>query len=97
MPTVASEREWDVDDMLIEMLHPEWHRRAACRGMDPAIFYPERPNHALTTRALKVCATCEVRDECDAAGRYHTLGVWGGKTPAMRRREVRERRLEVVG
>lgn len=85
----VSEREWDVDDWLIEMLHPEWHERAACRGMDPAMFFPERSNPELMRAALRVCAGCPVRAECEVAGRDHHQGVWGGKTPAMRRHQRR--------
>ena len=33
----------DVAVILAELVHrPEWHREAACRGADPALFFPER-------------------------------------------------------
>lgn len=92
-PTMASEREWDVDDLLIEMLHPEWHKQAACRGMDPAVFFPERSAPELVRAALRVCANCPVKSECADAGQEHNQGVWGGTSPAMRRRQ-RRRRME---
>jgi WhiB family redox-sensing transcriptional regulator len=33
-----------------------WHEQAACRGLDPDLFFPERGDDARAARA--VCATC---------------------------------------
>ena len=61
-------------------------RRAACRGMSSARFYP--PPGADTAAALAVCARCPVRVECDqhadAAG--EECGIWGGRPEADRAR-----------
>lgn len=57
---------------------PDWYRRAACRGMDPEMFFPNRGSRAAEARA--VCATCPVRAECLEAGRLEHYGVWGGTT-----------------
>lgn len=62
-----------------------WKEKAACRGMDTAIFFPEQgqPN----TLALAVCKTCPVSQEClnFALSNYERYGVWGGKSERKRR------------
>ena len=67
--------------------------RAACRGVDPDIFYPES-NHK-DGPAKRICMTCEVIEECrayadDPRTREH-YGIWGGMTTEERRQ--RRRRL----
>ncbi|HEX7355276.1 MAG TPA: WhiB family transcriptional regulator [Mycobacteriales bacterium] len=68
---------------------PEWHRRAACRGMGPSAFYPESGwGHAPTAEAAAaraVCAECPVRAECADAGMGEHYGVWGGLSLNQRR------------
>ena len=63
-----------------------WMVRAACRGLDPDLFFPVRGEDLRAAKA--VCATCDVRDEClDYALRTHeTCGVWGGTSERQRRR-----------
>lgn len=39
---------------------------------------------------LVLCASCPVATSCRAAGANEPAGVWGGTTPAMRRRLARE-------
>lgn len=64
--------------------------KAACRGMaEEDIFFPDRshgPNGADAAKA--VCAGCPVRVECleHALEAQEEYGVWGGTTPAERRR-----------
>jgi WhiB family transcriptional regulator, redox-sensing transcriptional regulator len=56
---------------------PEWHQRAACRGVGTDVFFPER--NESTAEAKAFCARCEVRDECGAhALTYESDGVWAG-------------------
>ena len=64
---------------------PEWHQRAACRGMGPAAFYPERGQS--TEAAMRICVTCPVRPECLAFGVVHSpqVGIWGGASARTRR------------
>ena len=62
----------------------DWRDRAACRGMDTAIFYPENGDY---TEAKKICATCPVQLECltDArSGPHGRHGMWGGFTEDQR-------------
>lgn len=70
----------------------DWQRRAACRGLDPRIFYPANDDEAVVAQA--VCEDCEVRLACLewALGRREKDGVWGGATERDRRRIIRQRR-----
>jgi WhiB family redox-sensing transcriptional regulator len=69
-----------------------WRQRAACRGVDPDIFYPVSEEDAEEARA--VCRSCQVREACLewALGNREQDGVWGGATERERRRMVRQRR-----
>lgn len=63
-----------------------WQEEAACRAMDPELFFPTRG--APTREAKEVCFACPVRLEClDAAlaGRER-FGIWGGLSERERRR-----------
>lgn len=83
--------------------HPRrWMAEAACRGVDPELFYPEEGAQACTTKqvqeALAVCRRCPVTFDClkwafETGDKYAILG---GKTPNQRtriRREALHRRL----
>jgi WhiB family redox-sensing transcriptional regulator len=69
-----------------------WQDRAACRGMDPDIFYPAR--NEPTKYARRVCQGCDVRDECleAALAEPERFGIWGGFTE-KERRLIKRRRL----
>ncbi|HZU71239.1 MAG TPA: WhiB family transcriptional regulator [Acidimicrobiales bacterium] len=68
-----------------------WRDQAACTGVDPEIFFPERGQ--TTARATLVCNRCPVQIECLAwsVANGEKLGVWGGV--AERTRRVIRRRL----
>jgi len=69
-----------------------WRLKGACRGLDPAIFYP--PSEEEADQAKAICATCSVREPCleyALTNREHD-GVWGGATEKERRRMIRQRR-----
>jgi WhiB family redox-sensing transcriptional regulator len=62
-----------------------WQEHAACRGVDPQLFFhPQNERGAARRRrdqaAKSVCAQCSVRAECaDYALRAHEpYGIWGG-------------------
>jgi WhiB family redox-sensing transcriptional regulator len=66
-----------------------WMVDAACIGSDPDLFFSW--DMETKDQAREVCATCKVRVEClDYAmkgGLNRDMdGIWGGKTPAQRRR-----------
>lgn len=69
-----------------------WRQNAACRGLDPEIFYPGDDDEAELAKV--VCGQCAVRDTCleHALGSRERDGVWGGATERERRRIIRQRR-----
>lgn len=69
-----------------------WRKRAACRGIDPEVFYP--PSDEEADEAKAICAMCPVRQACleHALGNREREGVWGGNTERERRRILRQRR-----
>lgn len=66
----------------------EWITQARCREVDPEIFMPEGPPITIVfqqRQALKVCARCEVMEDCRAyairlAREQRIHGIWGGMT-----------------
>lgn len=66
-----------------------WRARAACKGMDPDVWFDDNPTHAKT-----ICAGCPVRDDCldFAQTNFVRDGVYGGYTEAERRKLRRRKR-----
>jgi WhiB family redox-sensing transcriptional regulator len=66
-----------------------WADRGNCSGVDPEIFFPHRGDSVDLARA--VCRGCAVSSEClsYAIDTNQRFGVWGGLTPAQRRRLAR--------
>jgi|TARA_R110002012_G_scaffold299314_2_gene498362 WhiB family redox-sensing transcriptional regulator len=63
-----------------------WRKKAACKGMNPEEFFPERGTYSTQTLALRACATCEVTEPCLAfALKFNEPGVWGGTSSRQRR------------
>jgi WhiB family redox-sensing transcriptional regulator len=75
-------------------LEHKWADRAACRGLEPTIFYPATDEEA--DDAKRVCDTCSVQTECleFAIERREKDGVWGGATERERMRIIRRRRRQ---
>lgn len=69
-----------------------WRQRAACRGVDPDVFYPTSDDE--TEEAKAICRVCPVRESCleYALANRERDGVWGGATERERRRIIRQRR-----
>ncbi|MGH9095006.1 MAG: WhiB family transcriptional regulator [Acidimicrobiales bacterium] len=69
-----------------------WRQRAACRGVDPDLFYPVTDEDAEEAKAI--CRSCDVREACLdwALSSRERDGVWGGATERERRRIIRQRR-----
>ena len=69
-----------------------WVEHAACRGLEPATFYPASDDEAETAKAI--CAQCPVSQACleHAIARRERDGVWGGLTDRERQRLIRRRR-----
>jgi len=71
-----------------------WRKRAACRGVDVEIFFPENDDDAEVEAAKAVCQLCPVRQACleHALSYREHEGIWGGATERERRRILRQRR-----
>jgi WhiB family transcriptional regulator, redox-sensing transcriptional regulator len=74
-----------------------WQARAACRGIDSAVFFnAERERGAAKTlrdaRAKRICEGCPVVEDCrrHALAVHEPYGVWGGMTVDERRAALRE-------
>ncbi|MCX4680801.1 WhiB family transcriptional regulator [Streptomyces sp. NBC_01433] len=77
-----------------------WRMRAACREVDPDLFFPigsTGPALVQTEDAKAVCATCPVRAQCLrwALENGQDSGVWGGLGEDERRALKRRTRRRV--
>ena len=65
----------------------DWRHFAACRDIDPEVFFPFPGDTDGQDAARAICSGCPVRSDCLnwalATGRDH--GVWGGLTEDERR------------
>jgi WhiB family redox-sensing transcriptional regulator len=66
-------------------LDRSWMVAAACRDLDPDLFFPDR-GHS-TSEARAVCADCPVRSDCleYALESVEQQGIWGGTSETERR------------
>jgi len=89
-PTLVTE---DTTHPAAEALIDRWEQDAACRNIDPAVFFPERGDKGRThvATAKNICASCPVTGACLDAHIDEKFGVWGGLTESERRRERRRR------
>lgn len=64
----------------------EWLQEAECRGSDPELFFPQRPDAPTILLALQLCCTCRVRTKCYdvAVNNPNIQGIWGGTTQKQR-------------
>jgi WhiB family transcriptional regulator, redox-sensing transcriptional regulator len=77
----AAEKEWTIMD---------WRHEAACREVDPELFFPignSGPALLQIDEAKQVCRRCSVMDECLrwAIDSGQDAGVWGGMSEDERR------------
>lgn len=87
-----------------QVVHPhfDWRLAAACRDLDPDLFFPigtTGPSVGQIAAAKQVCHACLVRKTCLswAIKHYQDYGVWGGTTERERQAlrtavNVRQRR-----
>ncbi len=67
----------------------EWRNRGACRDKNPDWWFPERTQGPKGgDKAKAICEACPVKVECLAwaVENDEAYGIWGGTTPAERRR-----------
>ncbi|MEE9415046.1 MAG: WhiB family transcriptional regulator [Acidimicrobiales bacterium] len=74
-----------------------WRKQAACRGVDPEVFFPDDDGEE-SKLAKKVCGSCDVQDLClsYAIRNKEKGGVWGGATERERRRIIRQNRRKTA-
>jgi len=67
-----------------------WQDDALCAQTDPEAFFPEKGGS--TREAKRVCAKCDVRQECLEYALSHDerFGIWGGTSERDRRRLRRQ-------
>ncbi len=71
----------------------DWRTLAACRGLDPDLFFPARGDSFTARNAQAVCAACPVAEQCleFAIEVGETEGIWGGLSGRQLRAEKRRR------
>lgn len=79
----------------------DWRHQAACRDIDPEIFFPigtTGPALAQIKAAQSICATCAVQPQCLewAIETAQDAGIWGGVTEEERREMRRGARQRVA-
>ena len=81
-----------------ELSEEDWKTDARCRGVDPAVMYPDDEDVAAVARAKGLCGACPVQSQCleHALLRREKDGVWGGLTARERQRVIRRRRREAA-
>lgn len=64
----------------------DWRTNAACRGMDPNDFHPDKGHSATAARAKAICAECPVRSDCLTFAVQNDIfdGIWGDMSPRDR-------------
>lgn len=66
--------------------------QANCIGTDGDSFFPEQPSISPKSLPLRVCAACDIMEECKEYAILHERhGIWGGTNPTQRE-EHRKRR-----
>lgn len=73
---------------------PGWQKLAACRGLDPELFFPTRGD-SVPPEVKETCASCPVRADCLEFGLWERQGIWGGESDRGRRR-LRKRRMQAA-
>ena len=85
-------RKYRSNEDVVPLTNQTWRQHAACKGVEPDIFYPASDDEAEVAKI--VCGQCPVRQPCleYALASRERDGVWGGATEKERRRILRQRR-----
>lgn len=73
-----------------------WHAAAACRGLDPNLWFCDDPGGDDEIEAVGVCVACPVVGHCSLSALNEPDGLWGGMTERNRQRLRRYLRSGVV-
>jgi len=63
-----------------------WMKRAACRGTDTNLWFPDKGQKAQYDTAVAVCEQCPVQIRCAEYGTSEEYGIWGGMNLRTRRK-----------
>lgn len=79
---------------------PDWFKHAACKGLDPNLFMPQRGENNKIKYAKEICDTCPVQQQCRDYGLrlsqlFDTHGIFGGWTRQERKRDLERQGLNV--
>jgi WhiB family redox-sensing transcriptional regulator len=84
----------DALDLALDL--PGYFQQAACVGANPGLFDGESLGDVL--EAKKVCSNCPIQQLClDWALLTQDSGVWGGLTPAERKKHTKGQRPVDIG
>jgi WhiB family redox-sensing transcriptional regulator len=88
--------EEEIVDVLSSWPASSWRANAACSGMNPDLFFPERGDVLGVARAKAICLGCPVTAEClqFALEAKEKQGIWGGLSGQERRAIRSARRRE---
>lgn len=66
---------------------PDWASRAACKSMDPELFFTDVGGNLYPEEAVNACRRCQVRHDCleKALREEENYGLWGGMSEQQRR------------
>ncbi len=69
----------------------DWAAGAACRGLNPNLFFPDDGDHTTAQQAKAVCVACPAADGCLQYALTNRIdhGVWGGLDVDERKRHRR--------
>lgn len=69
--------------------YPKWESTPACAGTDTELWFNEddEPGYREKTLLQRICASCEVRNQClEYSLKHSVMGYWAGTTPRERQR-----------
>lgn len=74
----------------------DWQADAACRGVDPEIFFPGPDDDEALPKTI--CAACPVQQRClgFAVAVGERFGVWGGLTDKERKQLSADERRRIL-
>ena len=78
--------------------NPELTEKAACKGLDVELFYPDKDIFTPEEERLfaRMCVECPVMEMCLEWGLVHEKsGIWGGTTPFRRQQARRALNIQV--
>jgi len=65
-----------------------WTNDAACKGLDPNLFYTEPDEPDAEVEPKRICNGCPVKQEClnHALATNEKFGIWGGLNEVERKK-----------